>query len=113
MYDPYSPQAIWGRELRHYRQRADLTQIQVAELTGYSESLVSSVETGQAPATPEFAEACEKVLKTDGALLRQLDYRKAERFPTWFGEWPIIESKATTLRNFELAVVPGLLQTKA
>ncbi|RAY13587.1 XRE family transcriptional regulator [Actinomadura craniellae] len=113
MHDPYSPQAIWGRELRHYRRAAGLTQAQLAALINYSESLISNIETGQVPAVPEFAAACDEALNTGGALLRQLDWRKAERFPAWFGEWPVIETKATVLRTFELAVVPGLLQTPA
>lgn len=113
MYDYYSPQAIWGRELRHYRMRAGLTQQQLSELTDFSESTISSVETGQAPASIPFAEACEAVLETGGALIRNLDCKKAERFPSWFGEWPVIEGKANMLRTFQLSVVYGLLQKKA
>jgi transcriptional regulator with XRE-family HTH domain len=113
MTDPYSPQAIWGRELRHYRLAAGLTQPQLATRINFSVSLISGVENGNVAATLAFAEACDEMLSTDGALVRQLDYRKAQRFPSWFGEWPKIEAKSTRLRNFELAVIPGLLQTEA
>ncbi|MGS2642791.1 Scr1 family TA system antitoxin-like transcriptional regulator [Streptosporangium sp. LJ11] len=50
----YTPQAIWGRELRYYRKAAGLTQGQLAERIHFSESLISGVETGQLPASPEF-----------------------------------------------------------
>ncbi|MGI8332383.1 helix-turn-helix domain-containing protein [Actinomadura scrupuli] len=111
--DLYSPQAIWGRELRHHRQTAGLTQAQLAVRIRFSESLISGIETGQVPAGTDFAAACDEVLGTGGALLRQLDWRKGDRFPAWFGEWPRIEAKAIVLRAFQLSVIDGLLQTKA
>lgn len=115
MTDPYSPKAIWGRELRHYRETAGYTQSQLAALINFAPSLISGIENGHVPAVPEFAEACDEVLNTGGALTRGLDYRKSktERYPPWFGEWPIIETKSTVLRSFQLAVIDGLLQTMA
>ncbi|GAA2621439.1 helix-turn-helix transcriptional regulator [Actinomadura fulvescens] len=115
MTDPYSPKAIWGRELRHYREAASLTQSQLAGLINFAPSLISGIENGHVPAVPEFAEACDQVLNTGGALTRGLDYRKSKtaRYPSWFGEWPIIETKTTVLRSFQLAVIDGLVQTVA
>ncbi|MEU4835449.1 helix-turn-helix transcriptional regulator [Streptosporangium sp. NPDC023615] len=111
MADLYSPQAIWGRELRHYRKAAGLTQGQLAEKIHFSESLISGVETGQLPASPEFAETCDTVLGTGSALSRLLDWRKGQVFPSWFGKWRDKERVATTLRTYEPLVMPGLLQT--
>jgi transcriptional regulator with XRE-family HTH domain len=75
METEYTPMAIWGRELRHYRQAAGLTQAELAEKIKYSTSLVSQTETGQTPATLAFADACDTALDTGGALARLLDYR--------------------------------------
>jgi transcriptional regulator with XRE-family HTH domain len=111
MADSHSPQAIWGRELRHYRQAAGLTQEELAAEIHFSTPLISGVETGRLPATPEFAEACDQALKTGGALVRLLDWRKEERFPSWFRAWVPEEERATLLRTFQLSVVYGLLQT--
>jgi transcriptional regulator with XRE-family HTH domain len=113
MTDPYSPQAIWGRELRHHRLAAGLTQAQLAARINFAESLISGCENGHLQASLEFATACDEALDTGGALVRLLDYRKGPRFPSWFGEWPIIETRSTRLRNFEQAVIPGLLQKEA
>jgi transcriptional regulator with XRE-family HTH domain len=112
MADSHSPQAIWGRELRHYRQLAGLTQEELAREVHFSTPLISGIETGRLPATLEFAEACERVLNTGGALIRLLDWRKESRFPTWFRAWVPEEERATLLRAFELAIVYGLLQTE-
>lgn len=113
MSDFHSPQAIWGRELRHYRQRASLTQAQLADKIHFSESLISGVETGQLPASPEFAQCCDTTLDTGGALQRLLDWRRAQVFPSWFGKWRDKEQAATTLRSYQPLMIPGLLQTKA
>lgn len=83
----YTPMAIWGRELKHYRQAAGLTQVELAQKINYSPSLISQVETGQVPGTEEFAAACEREPNTGGTLGRTLDYRKGSVFPTWFGKW--------------------------
>ncbi|MBB2913280.1 transcriptional regulator with XRE-family HTH domain [Streptosporangium becharense] len=109
----YTPQSIWGRELRHYRKAAGLTQGQLAERIHFSESLISGVETGQLPASPEFAETCDRTLDTGGALGRLLDWRKGQIFPSWFGRWRDKEQEAIALRAYEPLVFPGLLQTKA
>lgn len=111
--DLYTPQAIWGRELKHYRKAAGLTQSQLAEKIHFSESLISGVETGQIPASPEFADACDAVLNTGGALRRLLDWRKGQQFPSWFGKWRAREQEATELRAYEPLLIPGLLQTEA
>lgn len=112
MANLYTPQAIWGRELRHYRKAAGLTQGQLAERIHFSESLISGVETGQLPASPEFAQTCDEILNTGGALRRLLDWRKGQALPSWFGKWRDKEQDAITLRVYEPMVIPGLLQTE-
>ncbi|MCO6004443.1 DUF5753 domain-containing protein [Actinoallomurus purpureus] len=83
----------------------------MADEITYSKSLISQVETGQTPATEEFAEACDERLQTGGALARILDYRKANGFPVYFRDWVPLEASATILRAFEPNVIYGLLQT--
>lgn len=109
--DPYSPQAIWGRELRHYRRRAGLTQAELAARINFSESLISGAETGQVAASVPFAEACDRELDTGGTLLRTLDFKKAHRFPTGFAEYLEVEKKTSMIRWYEGLCIPGLLQT--
>ncbi|MDF5756468.1 helix-turn-helix transcriptional regulator [Spongiactinospora sp. TRM90649] len=111
--EQYTPQAIWGRELRHYRLAAGLTQAQLAKLIHFSESLISGIETGQLPAGRDFAEQCDRVLNTGGALARLLDWRRGQLIPPWFGKWRDKEQAALTIRSYEPLVVPGLLQTEA
>jgi transcriptional regulator with XRE-family HTH domain len=112
MDNPYGPQAIWGRELRFYREKAGLTQPQLAEIINWDPSVISRIENGKIPATIDFAKACDAVpaLQTGGSLVRMLDYRKGEAFPSWF-DWPKHEAEAAVLRSYQHALVDGLLQT--
>ena len=51
----YSPMAVYGRELRFYRTREGLTQIELAKAAFVSLSTVSAIETGRSPASERAA----------------------------------------------------------
>jgi transcriptional regulator with XRE-family HTH domain len=112
-----SPLALFGAELRHYRTAAGLSQEQLGDQIGYSAALVGAVETARRMPTEDFTARCDLVdeLDTGGALLRLRahlrDQLHRQVWPPWFREWPSIEREALSLRTWELAVVPGLLQT--
>jgi transcriptional regulator with XRE-family HTH domain len=112
-----SPLALFGAELRHYRAAAGLSQEQLGERIGYSAALVGAVETARRMPTEDFTARCDVVdeLGTGGALLRLRahlrDQLHRQVWPPWFREWPSIEREALSLRSWELAGIPGLLQT--
>ena len=112
-----SPLALFGAELRHYRTAAGLSQEQLGDRIGYSAALVGAVETARRMPTEDFTARCDVVgeLGTGGALARLRahlrDQLHRQVWPPWFREWPSIEREALSLRSWELAVIPGLLQT--
>jgi transcriptional regulator with XRE-family HTH domain len=112
-----SPLVLFGDELRYWRQAAGLSQEQLGEQIGYSAAQVGAVETARRMPGMDLAERCDKVLNAGGALVRQLKgikkFLKAQAYPAWFRGWPTVEGEATTLRNWEPLVMPGLLQTEA
>jgi transcriptional regulator with XRE-family HTH domain len=114
-----SPTRVFGAELLHYRSAAGLTQEELGALVYCSDDLISKIEIGQRGPSEEFVTACDAVpeLGTNGALARLREHLrghfKQRVFPGWFVEWPDKEAYARILRWFELAVVPGLLQTEA
>jgi transcriptional regulator with XRE-family HTH domain len=100
-------------ELRQARQAADLTQAQLADKIGYSQSLVASVETGKRAPSKEFAIQCDLALGTGGLLARLLEHvLRQQTTPIWFQPWLDVERQATALRTYGPLLVPGLLQTE-
>ncbi|SCL22074.1 helix-turn-helix domain-containing protein [Micromonospora inyonensis] len=100
-------------ELRLFRASLGLSQDDFGRTIGYSGSHVSSVETGGRPPTKEYMKAVDEAYETGerfGRMLREL--AQLDSTPTWLREWIEFEREATTLRWFELAYIPGLLQTE-
>jgi len=112
-----TPEGVFGKELLYYRERAGLTQTELAALVNISHDVISKIEKGRrgpADDLPVRLDALDQ-LDTRSALARLWEnLRDASRnraYPGWFVPWPEYEAKATALRTFQLMVVPGLLQT--
>lgn len=61
--------AIWvgyGKLVRVFRERAKMTQAQLADSIGYSCEQVASIEQGRRPAKSTFTDAAERVLEARG-----------------------------------------------
>jgi transcriptional regulator with XRE-family HTH domain len=102
-----------AEELRLARERADLTQEELAEKINFSQSYVSKVERGQQLPSPDFAKKCDEALGLHGQLQRHLRRElQRETMPTWFRPWVDLEREATVLRSYEPCVIPGLLQVE-
>jgi transcriptional regulator with XRE-family HTH domain len=114
-----SPLRVFGAMLRHYRTTAALSPEELGARIYVSASQIRKVEDGTRTPTDALTQACEALpeLNCNGALttLREIlkDHLRHRAYPGWFQAWPDHESHARRLRNFELVVVPGLLQTEA
>jgi hypothetical protein len=76
--------------------------------------VVSAIETGAKPVTLEYLRLIDKALETGGYFeTLWMELVKDDAAPVWFREWIEIEREAASLRWFEPAWVPGLLQTEA
>jgi transcriptional regulator with XRE-family HTH domain len=113
-----TPQGVFGAELRYYRERAGLSQTDLAALVNISHDVISKIETGDRPPAKDFPERLDAVpeLDTRGGLTRIWgNLRKGLRHravPGWFQPWTHFEAQAATLRWYEPLLVPGLLQTE-
>lgn len=109
-----NPLAFFGAELRRVRMAAGMSQEQLGQRINFSGDMVGKVETCERVPTPAFAAACDEVFAhLDGLFMRILDLarRSGGASPQWFRDWLGAEQEATSLRAWELALVPGLLQT--
>jgi transcriptional regulator with XRE-family HTH domain len=108
----HSGLAVFAGELRHARAARGLSQDQLSEKITYSKSTVAMVESCHRIPSLHFAQRCDEALETGGVLARMYSLVAGEAYPEWFRPFAQHEGEATALRAFELAVVPGLLQTE-
>ncbi|MEV0001876.1 helix-turn-helix transcriptional regulator [Micromonospora sp. NPDC050980] len=100
-------------ELRLFRASVELSQEEFGRRIGYSGSHVSSVETGGRAPTREYTKAVDERFATGGRFERMVcALASLDADPVWLREWIEVEREAVTLRWFELAYLPGLLQTE-
>jgi len=103
--------AIFANELRAQRQRAGWTQVVLGDKIGYSGSFISDIERSARTPALDFAQACDRELRLPGTFERMYELIRRDAYPTWF--YPVItfEQQATRIHEWEMRVVPGLLQT--
>ena len=113
-----TPQGVFGAELRYHRERAGLSQTDLAALVNVSHDVISKIETGERPPAKDFPERLDAVPELDsrgglerlwGNLRKGLRHRAV---PGWFQPWAHIEAVATILRTYQPLLVPGLFQTE-
>nr|WP_203608207.1 helix-turn-helix transcriptional regulator [Streptomyces anulatus] len=109
---------MFGLLLRHFRERAGLSQEQLGKRIGYSKSQVAMVERGARPPKGAFVQQADEVLGAQGALIvaapkppKQTERRSP--LPDWFTPFAEEEAAATVRHAYEPHVMPGLLQTEA
>ncbi|WP_433344283.1 helix-turn-helix domain-containing protein [Micromonospora sp. CA-111912] len=100
-------------ELRHARTSRGMNQDEFGKTISYSGTHISAVETGTRPPTDDYVAAVDKALKTGGMFARLLErLSELDAAPLWLREWITFEQQARALRWYEVAWVPGLLQTE-
>ncbi|MGW6279085.1 helix-turn-helix domain-containing protein [Kribbella sp. NPDC055071] len=115
-----------GTELRALRRRAGLGGVEAALRAGVSQSKISKLENGRLRPDPDDVRTlCEiygvpagerdnliglaTELKSESRLSRVVLTRGAARLQQHIGQ---MESRATLLRSYQPAMVPGILQTQ-
>jgi len=107
----HSALALFAAELQAARTRAGMSRNELAARINYSPSLVGMVESMRRVPRLDFAQRCDDALGTTGTFARLHEHLRTAPFPSWFRPFAQHEAEATSLRTFELVLVPGLLQT--
>ncbi len=114
-----------GRELHRLREAAGVSHKEIATELGCSESKIYKIESGAVGVSRAdvivmltgYGVSDDRIRQTALELQRQGKERgwwaKFGQLPNPYSMYIGLESAATAVRNFELAVVPGLLQTEA
>jgi hypothetical protein len=112
-------------ELKRLREKSALTCAQVGEALDWSGSKVNRMETGSGRIQPSDIDALCRFYGTDEELrelLKSLARQARTRgwwqehgsgVPKWFNIYIGLEQDASTFRQYQCEVVPGLMQTEA
>jgi transcriptional regulator with XRE-family HTH domain len=109
-----------GRALRDLRKLAGLTIDQVGPDLDMSASSLNRVECGQGRIHPLIVRGALELFDTPFEQVEKIMELAREAYNnTWWvlqgikaDSYPALESEAVTVRNFELALIPGILQTE-
>ena len=104
--------AAFASQLRAWRQQMAWTQVEAADKLGYSASLVSGIETMDKTPTADFAARCDTIFGTPGTFATMRNLVAREVWPSYFAPVIDLEASAIRIHEWEMRVVPGLLQTE-
>ncbi|NUL07936.1 helix-turn-helix domain-containing protein [Streptomyces lunaelactis] len=108
-----SPRALLGAELRHSREKAELTQEELGAPLFVSGSFIGQLEAGTRRMQPEYARQIDEILGTNGFFARNCKASTKSKYPDHFAEAAEAEAIATTIKEYAPLLIPGLLQTEA
>jgi transcriptional regulator with XRE-family HTH domain len=102
----------FGRQMRKERLARGWSLREFADRTGIDFAHLSRVETGKRPPTEKIAQACDRVFPERRGWFMEYYEESKTWMPPGFRDWPEIENKTTTLRDWYPGIVTGLLQTE-
>ncbi|NSC21369.1 helix-turn-helix transcriptional regulator [Streptomyces albus subsp. chlorinus] len=102
-----------GEDVRRVREARRISQTAFAAATGYTQSYVSRVESGELMPSVKFAEACDRTFGTGDLFARQRRRLVDGEYPEWFAPYIDAERTAVSIRDFSTIFIMGLLQTEA
>jgi transcriptional regulator with XRE-family HTH domain len=105
------PVVVFGKLLRALRERAGMSQKQLADTVHYSASFISAIENGTKPAKLDLVRRLDQALDAGGALAAVWPITTVGAYPSWFARIAELEAEAVKIHEWELRYVPGLLQT--
>ncbi|MFE3458173.1 DUF5753 domain-containing protein [Nocardiopsis aegyptia] len=103
----------FGQRVKRLRKRQGLSLAALAAAAGWSATYLGKIENAKRSPNPDVVEDLDRVLRTNGALLRDWgDVLRAGTTPEWYEQSRAYEKRANELRFFHPLVVPGFFQTR-
>ncbi|MFE0672791.1 Scr1 family TA system antitoxin-like transcriptional regulator [Streptomyces sp. NPDC058867] len=102
----------FGRQVKLFREAADLTQAQLGDQVGYGQAQIGAVEQGRRIPKPDLIDSMDRAVGARGVLSAMKEEVAKARYPGFFRRYAELESQATELHAYDNHVVKGLLQTE-
>ncbi|GAA4970782.1 helix-turn-helix transcriptional regulator [Yinghuangia aomiensis] len=100
-----------GRQIRRYREMEGMTQTQAANEAHISNKHFSAIESGTKPPARDLVQVIDHAVNARGALVALRDEMNEPPGSEWFELVVELEAGASSLRQYAVQVIPGLLQT--
>ncbi|MFI1069890.1 helix-turn-helix domain-containing protein [Streptomyces puniciscabiei] len=104
--------AVFGRQLKLFRERAGLDRATFGSMVGYSASTIASFEQGRRIPPPKFIDQADEVLGAGGVLSAGKEEVARAQYPAFFRDAAKLEAQAIEVQVYATQAVPGLLQTE-
>ncbi|MEV6125662.1 helix-turn-helix transcriptional regulator [Streptomyces violaceusniger] len=108
--EPCSGAAFLGAEVRTWRTHRELSQRELGLKANYGQQYVAKVEAGERLASPEFADACDRVFGTPGMFARLRKRASQHGYPDWFVPYVQLERQAVSILDYSATLIMGMLQ---
>lgn len=110
------PPGTWrycGNQLLRRRTQSGMSREELAAATNYAAATIKAMEQGVRMPTPRLLDQADDLFQASGKLSAAKDYLKREKFPARAQDFMDREAEAISLWSYEVALIPGLLQTEA
>ncbi|XKK64023.1 helix-turn-helix transcriptional regulator [Streptomyces sp. ARC32] len=110
------PPAAWcysGNQIKRRRTLANVSREALATAANYAPETISSMERGVRMPSPRLLDIADELCGAQGMLSAAKEYVRRERYSARAVDFIEREREATSLWTYEVALVPGLLQTRA
>lgn len=104
--------SAFAGQLKAWRKSKGWSQVALGTKIGYSDSLVSGIETLEKAPTLDFATRCDGAFDAPGTFAALHGLVSREAWPSYFSPVLDAEPRATQIHEWELRDIPGLLQTE-
>ncbi|WP_409234862.1 helix-turn-helix domain-containing protein [Streptomyces sp. PA5.6] len=100
-----------GNQLKRWRMKANVSREELAAASNYSPDTIKAMEQGVRMPTARVLDVADEMCGADGLLSAAMDYIRADKFPPRAQDYMERECEAIAHWSYEVALVPGLLQT--
>lgn len=107
-----SARVVFAKELARQRRLLGISLVELAKLCNYEQSYLHRLETGSRLGTLEAAQALDTVYGTGTHIADLWKLAKEEAKRSRYEGFVDLEADATSIQEFSVSTVPGLLQTR-
>lgn len=104
---------VFGRQLKRFREWAELDRAEFGARTGYSAATIAAYEQGRRIPPPKFIDQADELLGARGILKEMKEEVARAQYPAFFRGAAKLEKEAVELHVYAVQGVPGLLQTES